>query len=198
VCSSDLPDIDSGLRYGFFKEKDGRLTISNKIFEILISTFLITREKKLAKIPKIHGLREVIIQNGRFNMEKCLQIFSEKYQELYKEKNTKFLEEHGKMLFLMYLIPLINGVGRYYIETETLNENRMDLVINYNGEEFILELKIWKGKKYQKDGHKQLLGYMDSRTSETGYLLTFDFRQQKTQKEHWIASDSKKIFEIII
>lgn len=37
------------------------------------------------------------------------------------------------------------------IESQTLSETRMDLIINCNGKEFILELKKWKGQATQSN-----------------------------------------------
>jgi hypothetical protein len=59
-------------------------------------------------------------------------------------------------------------------------------------------LRIRKGKKYQEDGFKQLLGYLKSRNAERGYLLTFDFREKKEVKESWLDFHNQKIFEVIV
>ena len=45
-------------------------------------------------------------------------------------------------IFLLYLRPIINGSCNYYIEAETKNARRMDNVVDYAGEQFIIELKI--------------------------------------------------------
>lgn len=63
--------------------------------------------------------------------------------------------------FLLFLKPIINGVGNYSIEPQTRNSDRMDLVIYYRGEQNILELKLWRGKSYNERGEKQLSGYLD-------------------------------------
>lgn len=48
--------------------------------------------------------------------------------------------------------PIINGVGNSYVEAETRSRERMDLVIDYRGEQFIIELKIWRGNAYNERG----------------------------------------------
>ena len=72
----------------------------------------------------------------------------------------------------------------------------MDVIIIFGGEEFVVELKIWKGPKLHKDGQKQLLGYMEKRGVDKGYLLTFDFRKKREQKHEWIEVDGKCLLKV--
>ena len=110
------------------------------------------------------------------------------------------MEQQGRLLFLCFLKPIINGTGFYYVEPETRNNTRMDIVVTYGNEEYIIELKIWHGDQYREDAIRQLEGYLDSRNSETGYLISFSFNQQKDYTRGWIAEDEteKNIFEIVI
>jgi len=97
----------------------------------------------------------------------------------------------------MYLKPLLNGFGFAHIESEFTDDRRMDLVVTYGKQRFVLELKTWKGKLYNDKSVKQLLGYMDKLNEEKGYLLTFDFRKQpETFKPQWRHEGKKEIFEV--
>ena len=65
----------------------------------------------------------------------------------YMQKTIKkFIEENGRKLFLLYLKPIINGTGNYYIEARTRDSRRTDVIVDYKGKRFIIELKIW-GKR---------------------------------------------------
>ena len=110
-------------------------------------------------------------------MQLCLERFQAHWRETYSEKNAQFLEKEYRMLFLMYLKPLLNGVGFYFIESAFTDDRRLDLVVTYGDVCFVLELKTWKGKLYNEQGVEQLLGYMDKLKEKKGYLLTFDFRK---------------------
>ena len=44
-------------------------------------------------------------------------------------------------MFLTYLRPVINGVGSYHIE-EQRDHERMDVVIDNLGKQYVVELKI--------------------------------------------------------
>ena len=76
----------------------------------------------------------------------------------------------------------------------------MDIVVDFGREQFIIELKIWRGEKYEESAHKQLVGYLDAKKYDTGYLLTFDFRKgvTKERRAEWIEVDGKKIFDVIV
>ena len=76
----------------------------------------------------------------------------------------------------------------------------MDIVVDFGSDQFIIELKIWRGLQYEKDAYEQLLGYLDSKRADTGYLLTFDFRKDgnKTAKAEWVEVGGKSIFEVIV
>ena len=61
------------------------------------------------------------------------------------------------------------------MEPETRNRERMDLVIDYHGEQHICELKIWRGNAYNERGEEQLSGYLDHFGLKKGYMLSFNF-----------------------
>ena len=47
------------------------------------------------------------------------------------------------------------------IEARTRNNRRMDVVIDYLGEQFVVELKIWRGDAYNERGKEQLSDYLN-------------------------------------
>ena len=68
------------------------------------------------------------------------------FNELYGGNDNTFIEEEGRKYFLLYLRPIINGVGNYYIEAQTREQKRTDVIVDYCGERYIIELKIWHGQ----------------------------------------------------
>lgn len=75
----------------------------------------------------------------------------------------------------------------------------MDIVVDYGTDQFIIELKLWKGDSKHEEAYRQLLGYMDSKNFNTGYLLTFDFRENpKPREPQWVKLDGKRIFDIVV
>jgi len=192
--------INLGHNFGFFKNANGKTHISNKIFETCIYNYFVSlNELKSDENRNVGTAMHEILKNGAFDMELCLRKFAAHYKEIFSGKKISFLERHGRLLFLSYLKPFINGDGFYHVESE-INDFRMDLIVDYKREQFIVELKIWRGEKYEQMAYEQLADYMKIKNAEKSYLLTFDFRKEsnKSDKAEWIEIDGKQIFEIFV
>ncbi len=98
----------------------------------------------------------------------------------------------------MYLRPIINGVGNYYIETHTRDNRRMDIVIDYLGKRYVIELKIWHGPKYNEKGEKQISDYLETWHLKKGYMLTFSFSKNKETGIKTVEYGDKIIVEAIV
>lgn len=44
-------------------------------------------------------------------------------------------------------IGIINGAGNYYIESRTRDHGRTDVVVDYHGKQYVIEIKIWRGNE---------------------------------------------------
>ena len=99
---------------------------------------------------------------------------------------------------MLFLKPIINGVGSSYVEPETRNRERMDLVIAYRGEQFIIELKVWRGNAYNERGEKQLSYYLDYFQLKKGYMLSFNFNQKKKIGIKEIVLGDKVLIEAVV
>ena len=196
------PVIELCSMYGYIKNRSGYASISNKIFEIWMANYFISKDANAGRLENAicSGLLQKIVNGGKFDMELCIRKFAEHYTELFSESDAKFLERHGRLLFLSYLKPLINGHGFYHMESQFTDLRRMDIIVDFGREQFIIELKLWHGEKYKQEAYKQLIDYMNSKNAEVGYLLTFDFRKntnKQTQAE-WVIIDGKRIFDVVV
>lgn len=117
---------------------------------------------------------------------------------LYGDNDEKFLETHGRKLFLLYLKPIINGTGNYYVEAQTRDARRTDVIADYQGEQFIVELKIWHGNEYNERGEKQLLDYLHFFHKQRGYMLSFNFNKKKEIGMREIRIDGRTIVEAVV
>ena len=119
---------------------------------------------------------------------------------MYSERDAEFIEREGRLLFLSYLKPLINGQGFYHIESQFTDLRRMDIVVDFGSEQFIIELKLWRGESAHEEAYKQLAGYMSSKGFREGYLLTFDFRKGADRKPYakWVDFNGMRIFDIVV
>ncbi|MDR0918884.1 MAG: hypothetical protein LBM93_06485 [Oscillospiraceae bacterium] len=196
--SIDVSTTNFGLTYGIIRNENNKIKISNKIFEIRICEFFISKDESVTK--KSNVLKYDIVKNNRFDMKLCLEKFAEYYEEIYSEKELTFLEKHGRLLFLSYLRPLINGEGFFHIESQFTDLRRMDLVIDFNSQQFVIELKIWDGDAKHQEAYKQLSSYLEKKNLKTGYLLTFNFNKNK-EKVKKISTEiygDYEIFDVIV
>lgn len=197
--SYNFDAYEKGIMYGLFAEKDGKLVMHNKIFEERIYNYLLEDEK-------IREMSEGITQTGinqfingdRLDMERIMLKFQEFMNEEYREQDEKFYETHGRMIFMSFLKPILNGAGFRYVEPQTRQSKRMDLVLTLKGNQYIVEMKIWNGRKYEEKGLEQLCDYLDAQRQETGYMLVFDFSKGKEYKSGWVEMRGKRIFEVTV
>ncbi len=120
------------------------------------------------------------------------------FEDIYGQNGESFIEDNGRKFFLLYLKPIINGTGNYYIEARTRDEKRTDIIVDYLGEQFIIELKIWRGNEYNERGEKQLAEYLDYYHKDKGYLLSFNFNQKKETGVKEISIGRKTIVEAVV
>lgn len=187
--------IQLGFTFGILKNEQNMVRVSNRIFEILLYNIYISRNRR----STLSCERNQFINNGRLDMEKVLIKFQELMKCEYRNENDSFIEKHGRLLFLCFLKPIINGTGFYFVEPETRSNTRMDIVVTYGSEEHIIELKIWHGEIKHQDACTQLLGYMKHRNQSKGYLISFSFNKNKNYSAEWkYFNDGDSIFDVIL
>lgn len=192
------PMVSMGNMFSYIKNKNGRVAIHNLVFEEALFLYF-TVDYAIKNQDKLAPFQSNYIINGRLNMEYVLERFAELLHEEYRESTESFVEKEGRLLFLTFLKPIINGLGFYYVEPQTRDNRRMDLVVNYGRQEFIVELKIWRGDKYEQTGREQLSEYLAIRGMDEGYLVTFDFsKNRSTAEPQWLEVNGKRIFEAVI
>ena len=186
--------------YGFIKNRKGNVALANRIFEMrLYNRFLSVEELRESDIYKASVYdKNQFITGGHLNMRLILERFVEHFNELYADSGEKFIEETGRKLFLLYLRPIINGTGNYYIESRTRSMGRTDVIVDYRGEQYIIEMKIWRGKEYNDRGEKQISGYLDDYHQRTGYMISFCFNKMKNPGLNEIVIDDKLIIEAVV
>lgn len=193
------PTINLGHLYGILVPSEhGRCQIHNRIFEQRIYSYIMS--KVLA--TQYHDIHtpdgpEFYTATG-LNVPVILQRFQTFMQEHYSNRDAKFLEREGRLLFLAYLRPIINGKGFEFKEPNVGNERRMDIVVTYQNQRYVIELKRWYGPKAHQQGLRQLSDYLDSYTLHEGYLLIYDFRKGKVPHAEQITFQDKQIFAVWI
>lgn len=193
-------NIANAAMFGFVKNNHGVLTIANRIFEMwLYNLYLSTASMQDKRIYK-NSLEDSyqFVVNGHLNMRKVLERFVEHFNDLYADNGEAFLEDEARKYFLLYLRPIINGTGNYYVESRTRNLRRTDVIVDYHGEQFIIELKIWRGQEYNNRGEQQLLDYLDYYHLDKGYMLSFNFNKHKTPGVYDVKLGDKLLVEAVV
>lgn len=131
-------------------------------------------------------------------MDLLLERFVTHFDELYGDQPDKFKEEDGRRYFLLYLRSIINGTGNYYVESRTRNMERTDVIIDYRGEQSIVELKIWRGNAYHERGEEQLLEYLEHYHLKKGYMPSFNFNKKKEVGVKRMVLEDKVLVEAVV
>ena len=192
--------IKLAMMYGFVKEENGSVVIANRIFETRLYNAILTNKQmqKTSIFKAGENDKSQFISGNQLNMELILEKFILHFNDIYGSQPDKFKEDDGRKLFLLYLRPIINGTGNYYIEAQTRDQRRTDVIVDYLGKQYIIELKIWHGDEYNTQGEKQLSEYLDYYHIDKGYLLSFNFNKNKQSGMHTIELNGRTIVEAVI
>ena len=199
VFNPDRKSISIGIMFGFLREKNGQIEIANRIFEMRLLNMLLSDESVKSEMF-FYGQNNMnqFITGGKLNMDLVLEKFVTYFTDIYGHNDERFVEAHGRKFFLLYLKPIINGAENYYIEAQTRDSKRTDVIIDYLGQQFIVELKIWHGNEYHERGEEQLREYLDYYHLEKGYLLSFNFNKKKKPGMKEVRIDGKTIVEAVV
>ena len=190
-------------RFNFINVHNGTFSVSCRIIETAIYEYFMSQEKDSEIYTAGSIEKPQFIKGDGLDMPLLLQKFSEHFNEIFRTEDgtmdAKFVEKHGRKQFQLYIRPIINGVGHYYVEAETRDETRTDLIINYNNHEYVIELKIWRGDSYNTKGENQLFEYLDLKKQKIGYLVSFCFNRGKTPGLlPSVEQGGRKIVEVIV
>ncbi len=191
---------DIARMFGFVKVCGGNVVIANRIFETRLYNMFLTAEQMQGTDMYKAALQDKnqFVKNGRLDMERVLERFIVHFNSLFGDRGETFLEEDGRRYFLLYLRPIINGTGNYYIESRTRNMERTDVIVDYHGEQFVIEMKIWRGAAYNTRGERQLLDYLEHYHLDVGYMLSFNFNKNKKTGIRRVRLGEKVLIEAVV
>mgnify|MGYP001390841123 CR=1 FL=1 len=190
----DEPLTSLGQLYGIFKG-NGRLAIHNRIYEQRLYNYMsVKTEIAVGRLPN-YGDPFQTPDRG-LDMQAVLLRFQQFMRGEHSGKDAAFLERHGRLVFLSFLNPIVNGKGYTFKEVEISEERRLDIVVTYLQHKYVIELKRWYGEKSHARGLDQLADYLNRQGLEEGYLVIFEGKKEKSQRQEWIEHASKRVFAV--
>ena len=189
------PIVSLGLLHGIFKNGQG-IRIHNRIYQELIYQYMTSKTKSQLIVGDYVFNPNFRLPDNRLDMEMVLTKFQAFMREQYSKHDSDFLERNGRLVFLAFIKPIINGSGYDFKEPQISEERRLDVIITYFQHRYLAEFKIWRGLAAHKKGLVQLTDYLDRQAITEGYLIIFDQRKKKSWKKEWVTVDGKKVFII--
>jgi hypothetical protein len=189
------PIINKGLLHGIFRNGGG-LHIHNRIYSEIIANYMTSKTMTSGQSLYIGTADPYLLVNNALDMRKVLLKFQELMRIEYSKKDSTFIERHGRLIFLAFLKPIINGKGYAFKEPEISEERRMDIAVSFFQHKYVVELKMWRGPAAHKKGLVQLSDYLDRQDLPEGFLVIFEQNVEKTWKKGWIKANGKKVFAV--
>ncbi len=178
--------INLGSMHGIFLSNENNyVKIFNRIYDEMITSYIsVTNQAEGHGIDVVQS--QFLKSNGNLDIDLVLTKFKDAIEEKYSKsdlmKSKEFLENDLRMKFFMFLKPVLNGIGFIYKEVQISEEKRLDAIILFNNEKFIIELKLWKGDKLHKQGINQIKDYMMREKVDKGYMIIMNKNQSKEYK----------------
>ena len=176
----DEKSIQMASMFNYIVNKDGNVAIACRIMEIRLYNLFISEEENSQIFQQGVADKSQFVKDGEIDMAHLMERFVVHMNQTYKMNHeNEFIENDARKVFLTYLRPVINGIGSYHIEEQTRDLDRMDVVIDYLGKQYVVELKIWRGNAYNERGEEQLCRYLEYFNLQQGYLISFCFNKTK-------------------
>ena len=172
------------------------IRIANPIYqEIIPRALAYSKQKEI-----LQELSWYQKEDGLLDVPKLLMGFSEFYRESSDVWLEKFAykEAGPHILLLAFLQRIINGGGRIHREY-ALGRRRVDILINWKSQRFIIEVKVKRKESDLMKGLEQTADYMDKSSATEGHLVMFDRDVKKSWEEriyHKIEKIQGKTIEV--
>lgn len=173
-------DIQYTIDLGLVSTKTGNFVIANPIYQEIIPAVLAYKFQK--SIVEEASWYEN--SDGFLNVSKLLESFTQFFRENADVwlSDFNYKESGPHILMLAFLQRVINGGGDIHREY-ALGRKRVDLLITWKKQKFVIELKIKRGEDTLKHGLEQTAEYRDLRGAHEGHLIIFDRDLAKSWEE---------------
>ncbi len=175
------PVVKTLAMFGIISETaEGNCQVANPIYERVLIDHFTPFEIGLSAdiLVNGHDFRPYAV-DGALQMKTILSHFREFVERRGREafKVTDMPQEAtGQYLLSAYLDVLMRQVGSETFVEVPSGPGRLDLIVVYQGERYVVETKIWRGKAEFDKGLQQLATYLETEGTEEGYFVIFHAR----------------------
>ncbi len=131
-------------------------------------------------------------------MRKVLEKFVWHFHDVFGKCGKRFLEEEGRLYFYCIYVRLSMEQEIIILRLRREACAETDVIVDYRGKQYIIELKLWHGEEYNKRGEEQIVDYLNEYHTDTGYLLSFNFNKNKEIGVHDVFIGEKHIVEAVV
>jgi hypothetical protein len=182
------PNVELTLDLGLVKWSSGTgFTIANPVYEEILTRYISSEYHDSFPPPSSWQWQK---DNGELDMDRLLQEFQKfwrRHSAIWEEK-ADYTEAFPHLLLMAYLQRVTNGGGDIDRELAA-GRGRMDLMVEYAGKHYIIEIKIIHSydspAAVREEGLEQIQEYRDKFDSSVpAYLVIFD-RRPKAKELSW-------------
>ncbi|MCX4245265.1 ATP-binding protein [Paraliomyxa miuraensis] len=182
AVESDVLDDDFSyvLGLGLVRDRGGRYELANPIYrEVVPRALTHHQQRQIFNEPTWY-----VRPDGALDMPKLMadwQVFWRKDGHLAAE-GFRYREAGPHLMLMAFLQRIVNGGGR--IEREYgLGRGALDLVIEWQGQQHAIEVKLRRDTETEGEALDQVTGYLDHLGLPEGWLVMFDLRKGKRWDE---------------
>ncbi len=178
----------------------GRLEVANPIYREII-----VRQLSASVQPNVPVLVPTwLTPEGKLNKAALLESFLDFWRQHGEPllKSAPYHEAAPHLVLMAFLHRVVNGgsIDREY----AIGSGRLDLCVRYAGEVLPIELKVWREGRPdpEREGLKQLDGYLAGLGQESGWLVIFDKRsgikpaEERTESHDALTPSGKRVIVV--
>jgi hypothetical protein len=165
---------------GLIRDDRDHTEPANPIYAELIFRALTQKAQESIKNAGEKYAPPKYIKDGKIDMDILMTGFqeywrqnSEIWRKRYKEDIYEYDEAAAHLVMHAFLQRVVNG-GGHVLREAAAGTQRVDIVVEYYGNKYPVELKILQSESSRSESLSQIRGYIDKVGADDGWLVIFD------------------------
>lgn len=185
--------LDDDIAYvaslGLIRVHDGLARIANPVYREVIP-------RALTAVAQMNIFQETawyVRKDGSLDMPRLMAAWQQFWRKdgHIAADGFSYREAGPHLMMMAFLQRITNGGGR--IEREyALGKGAVDLLVDFHGHRYPIELKLRRDEETVEEGLGQLLGYLERLGLREGWLVVFDLRKETSWKDKIWTRDEER------